>query len=289
MCAVIYLDAASERGYRLARHGLVADGEANLSMEGLAGSMFGLHAARQSSPWVALRARLPGFEASDLRSGLRHDRRLIKVRCMRQTLHILPVELAPTAHHATLQQRLGPCRARLRTLGCSERALNLALERVRTAVGDEAVPYRQLEAAASGRRLNKILVRLAIKWLWEIGEFAHVDLSPSLHHEHRAFARTRGLHPQLDLAGEEPHVERARDALVAHHIRAFGPTSIRDTAWWSGLGITAVKRAVARSRNTLVTVRVEGINEDLLLAEEESGGCPPSARPRERPYLSARL
>jgi winged helix DNA-binding protein len=197
------------------------------------------------------------------------ERRLIRVRCMRQTLHILPLELAATAHHATLRQRLAPCRARLRQLGHSERAFRVACARVRGAIADAPIPYRELEARAGSPRRQLSLIRLAIKWLWETGELAHVDLSPSLHHEHRAFVRTEAHYPDLRLRSEAADLMESCDELVYRHLHAFGPASIADTAWWSGLGRGTVRDAVARASGEFVPVAVDGVRDELLVAEGE--------------------
>ena len=270
--APLRVSAAQERAFRLARHGLIPDRAPAGDVRSLAETLFGLHAARQITPWVALRGRLPAFQSSDLRELLLAERTLIKVRCMRQTLHILPLTLAATAHHATLRQRLGPCRTRLRALGRSERSLRLIAARIRERMGDEAVPYLQLQAiAARGHRPEDVaLARLAIKWLWETGELAHVDLSPSLHHEHRAFARTAVHYPGLELRPNDVRLDEHCERLVHHHIRAFGPVSLTDTAWWSGLGLATVRRAVERLAGHVVPVRVRGIQAELLLDRRDA-------------------
>lgn len=269
MPSEVRVSAEQERAYRLARHGLLPSAASAPALDALAGVTFGLHAARQSSPWVTLRTRLPGFKAAELRSMLGVERRLIKVRCMRQTLHILPLELARTAHHATLPQRLGPCMARLRRIGGSERALRSACNRVRAVLGDDPVPYRQLEADATSSPERIGLTRIAIKWLWETGELAHVDLSPSLHHEHRAFVLTERRYDGLLLCAPPADHRACCDALITEHLRAFGPASVADTAWWSGLGATAVRGAVDRAGDQFVKVAVDGIGEELLLSADQ--------------------
>jgi hypothetical protein len=269
MTALPRVTASQERSYRLGRHGLLPEGTQLSGVDALASLTFGLHAARQSSPWVTLRTRLPAFEAPELRRLLTAERRLIRVRCMRQTLHILPLDLAATAHHATLRQRLTPCRARLRQLGHSERAFRAACARVRASMADIPIPYRELEARARSSHRPVNLIRLAIKWLWETGELAHVDLSPSLHHEHRAFVRATAHYPGLGLRPEAADVRGACDELVYEHLRAFGPASVSDTAWWSGLGLSTARDAIARAGDEFVRVAVDGVSDELLIAQGE--------------------
>ncbi|MGH2942353.1 MAG: DNA glycosylase AlkZ-like family protein [Solirubrobacteraceae bacterium] len=262
--AVLCVSAEQERGFVVRRH-LLLDGSGSEDPQRVARAMVGLHAARLTSPWVAMRARVATFESEQLRSRLVGERSLVKLRCMRRTLHVLPLDLAAVAHAATLDQRAGTCRATLRRLGHSERALLAVTRRVRERLAGRTEPYRALERAivsASPPR-DAALVRLAIRWLWEHGELVYLDLSPSLHHERRYFALTAEAVPGLRL--NATGVQAARDALVMAHVRAFGPVSVRDVAWWSGMGTVHVRNALSRHRDMLAAVRVEGLAPDLVV------------------------
>jgi Winged helix DNA-binding domain len=183
---------------------------------------------------------------------------------MRRTLHILPLGLAPVAHLATLDQRVATCRAALRRSGRTERALRVVAQRVLEHLVGRTEPYRALERAmCESVPRDAPLVRLAIKWLWEHGDLVYVDLSPSLHHEQRAFALTAEAMPALRLNGTS--VQVARDDLVMAHVRAFGPASVRDIVWWSGMGFGQVRAALSRRADELIAVRVEGLEAELLL------------------------
>lgn len=272
--------AARERAFVLRRHFLM-DGEAGPDAQSVASGMVGLHAARLSSPWVALRARSATFEHHQLRRPLIEERSLVKLRCMRRTLHILPLELAPIAHTATLNQRVGACETALRRLAGSERALRTAAAHIRASLAGRTETYRALERQLGGNDARRIaLTRLAIKWLWERGELIYLDLSPSMHHERRAFALTGDALPQLRLDSGDRAL--AQEQLAMAHVRAFGPVSLRDIAWWSGMGAAQVLRAIARRRSELVRVRVRGLGAlDLLLHEsdlEELRAAEPPAR-----------
>lgn len=258
-----HVSAEQERGFVMRRH-LLLDGSGSEAPHRVAAAMAGLHAARLSSPWVAMRARVATFETEQLRRPLVYERSLLKLRCMRRTLHILPLGLAPVAHLATLDQRVATCRAALRRSGSTERALHVVAERVREHLVGRTEPYRVLERAIGAAvPRDAQLVRLAIKWLWEHGELVYLDLSPSLHHERRAFALTAEAMPGLRLNGAS--VQDARDELVMAHVRAFGPVSVRDIAWWSGMGSGQVGAALSRRADDLIAVRVETLVCDLLV------------------------
>jgi hypothetical protein len=258
----IELTPARECAYRVQRHLITAAGPWPATY--VAARHVGLHAARLSSPWVAMRTRVPTFEAVHLRDLLHSERSLIKLRCMRRTLHILPLDLAAIAHAATLDQRAGACRSSLRRLGHSDRTLRSLTTRVRDHLASSELPYRTLESQLRATCRHSVeMIRLAIKWLWEHGELVYLDRSPSLHHEHRSFALTSHAFPTLELAIGA--VEHPHDRLVAAHIQAFGPVSPDDIAWWSGMGSGRVGSALRRLAGELVRVRIAGLGDDLVM------------------------
>ena len=70
---------------------------------------FGLHSARLSSPYMTLCSRLTNFTPNLLWNSLHKEKRFIKLRCMRTTLHTVPLDIAPIVHNSTLDQRLRIC------------------------------------------------------------------------------------------------------------------------------------------------------------------------------------
>lgn len=105
MPSPLMLPAAVERAAAAARHGwgptpTLAD------LPSLAAAQTGMHAARLLTPYVTAHARLPGFTGGDLRAALAPGGRLVKIRCMRRTLHLWPLDQAADAHAATLRLRL---------------------------------------------------------------------------------------------------------------------------------------------------------------------------------------
>ena len=88
----------------LRRHGLSEGAKFDSVLE-IARATLGLHAARLPSPFATVVARsVSPTVASTLFEAETHVD-LMTVRCMRKTLHVLPLELAAVAHGATLHFR----------------------------------------------------------------------------------------------------------------------------------------------------------------------------------------
>jgi Winged helix DNA-binding domain len=270
---LITVTAAQERGYLAHRHGLHPAGPP-MTIAQLAAAHAGLHAARLPTPYVTLRARLPGFAAKELRGGLEPGGGLIKLRTCRRTLHIYPLADAPAAHAATHRLRLGACAATLRRLGFAPKILTRFTPAVHDALATGPLPHRDLErevlAATARVRVRRAarteLVRLAIKWMWEDGELLYRNTANSLHREIREFHLTTQAHPQIQLNDIDPAT--AVRTLLRHYLTAFGPASIDDFHWWSGLNLREITPAIAGLRPDLVDIRIEGQPAGLLLLAE---------------------
>jgi hypothetical protein len=218
--------------------------------------------------------RLPGFAAKQLRQALEPGGSLIKLRTCRRTLHIYPLAEAGAAHNATLRQRLAACAASVRRLGQDPKILTCLTPLIREALARGPLPYRELEhqVLAAPLRIQARwdvlgeLVRLAIRWLWESGELVYRNAADSLHREHREFHLTHLAHPALQLS----HIDtgQAVQLLLRRYLTAFGPASIDDFQWWSGLTRGEITPALAALRPELTDIRFTGQPEPLLLLAE---------------------
>src|SRR3954447_1465449 len=89
----VRVPSALERGHAAARH--LLDGTGPHEPTTVAAALTGLHAARLNSPYVAYCTRSRAAGPEGLRAALLEDRTLIQLRCVRRTLHIVPLDLAP--------------------------------------------------------------------------------------------------------------------------------------------------------------------------------------------------
>ncbi|MFQ6117388.1 MAG: DNA glycosylase AlkZ-like family protein, partial [Candidatus Bipolaricaulia bacterium] len=77
----------------------------------------------------------------------------------------------------------------------------------------------------------------------------------------------RQLSPDLNLEAVPP--EEARIELLRHYIRAFGPVSVDDCAWWMGERKVEVRKALEELAEELVTVEIAGLGDGWLMLEPD--------------------
>lgn len=207
----------------------------------------GLHAARLPSPYaiVAVRSSDPAVPGSLFSAPVRAS--LLTVRCMRKTLHALPLPLASAAHAATLRFRDRDAQRAVYNAGYLPGAIEAAICELGTLLQDGPLPYRAIEALLSGAGQEVRAARLAVKVAWERGMIAYVNASNSWDHEARTFALT-----------------------ASAYFHRYGPATIRDAAWWSGLSATDITTALRRSQRPFITVATPWSTRPCLMFADQA-------------------
>ncbi|WP_045876476.1 crosslink repair DNA glycosylase YcaQ family protein [Pseudofrankia sp. DC12] len=197
----------------------------------------GLHAARLPSPFATVIARATRPDAA--LTLLDQPAGLITLRCMRRTLHTLPVDLAAAAHRATIHYRLRDAARRAHNAGVTEQLIDQLTACLRSLLADGPMPYRQIEAelAAAGTAA----VRATVKTAWETGSLTYLNASGCWNAERRLFGLTSQLHPDLDLALDPKTATRL---LIRAYVDRYGPVTLADATWWSALSRAAVVDAL---------------------------------------------
>jgi hypothetical protein len=227
-----------------------------------------LQAQRPRAPYVALAARLEGFERVDLSRAL-HDRTIVRATLMRETLQLVTAEDYP--HDAVA---MAPYFNRLREKNLPD---GVTMERVVELAAHAAEALAEpLEATA----LRPIMARLE----------RQMD-------DDRVWRRVRTNAPILHVPGDEPHafgqrnrfvaaaawlgVQEAEEAdgtrrLVRRMLAAFGPASRADLAACTGLAVAALLPALEALEAELIRLTDERGRE---LYDLEQAPRPPADTP----------
>jgi hypothetical protein len=250
-----------ERRARLGlRHHLTA--EARTGVVEAARDLVGLHGTDPATVHLAARARMAVPEAAAVERALYEDRALVRMLGMRRTMFIEPVELVPVVQAActdaiAVQQRRllvdlvgraglaadpaafveevgtaalaalaarGEATAAELSADDPRLAQQIVLAEGKTYEGRQSVATRiLLVLAAEGR-----IVRGRPRGSWTSGQYR--------------WAVAEAWLPG-DLASWSP--EDAQAELVRRWLATFGPATVADLKWWTGLPMGQVRRAVA--------------------------------------------
>jgi hypothetical protein len=265
--ALVLDHAAAMRAWNwvLVRQGL-ADSRRLTSAVEVADAALGLHAARLPSPFaiVAARTGASSVPLSLFTEPVRQS--LLTVRCMRKTLHALPLPLAAAAHAATLRFRERDALRAVRNAGHAAAAIDGLIGEVHASLGAGPLPYRVIESLLGGTSREVPAIRLAIKVAWERGSIAYINATSTWNRESRTFALTTSAYPALDLSLSR---DQAVTTLVTAYFHRYGPATIKDATWWSGLSATDITTALARSGRQLAAVSTPWSEDRCLMFADQ--------------------
>jgi hypothetical protein len=251
----------AERRARLARrHHLVPSARTD-DVVAIATDLVGLHATDPATVFLSAAARMRRPSVAAVEAALYDDRALVRTLCMRRTMFVLPVELVPVVQAGCTDALVAGERRRtvqlleqdgakdgLRTLRALERSTLAAIEERGEATGAElsrTVPglSRQL-AVGQGKKWEgtiglstRVLFLLATeqrivrgrpKGTWTSSQYRWSPMSSWL--------------PE-DL--ETVTADDARVELARRWLRAFGPSTVGDLKWWTGLTVGQVRKALS--------------------------------------------
>jgi hypothetical protein len=250
----------------LARQGL-ADSRRLSSAWQVADAVLGLHAARLPSPYAIVAARTgdPAVPASLYTSPVRES--LLTVRCMRKTLHTLPLPLAAAAHAATLRFRDRDARRAVLNAGYAMATIDRMIDRLCELLQDGPLPHRAIESRLATRSQDVPAGRLAIKVAWERGTIAYINATTTWNREARTFALTSAAYPALDVSVTRG---QAVTELVTAYFDRYGPATVRDATWWSGLPATDITAALLACERPVIAVVTPWSEDPCLMFGDQA-------------------
>jgi hypothetical protein len=231
--------------------------------------MVSVHSSDPITPYLALWARVPGFEAAHLTDALCGPRSLWRLHAMRRTLWIVARDAAPIFLAATSQEVAAKERRRvlkqlepaaenpaallaqvqdqvlqhLASVGeASTRELSAALPLLQTQVTNGSGKW-----AARGPLSSRLLVVLAME-----GRIVRTRAEGSWRSSQYRWAVTEAW---FDGIAEAVDPLVAEVELVRRYAKAFGPVTEADVKWWTGWTLGRTQRALSKS--SLRRVRLE--------------------------------
>lgn len=260
-------DSEAQRlwNWLLRRHGLGEDTKFNSVVE-IAHATLGLHAARLPSPFATVIARSVSPTVAQALFEVDTHTKLSTVRCMRKTLHTLPLELAAVAHGATLHFRERDALRAITNASVSLHHVSGTVDAIVDLLDRRGpVAHRAIEVGLTAPHIPVIVIRLALKLAWEQGILAYRNDTTGWNRENRKFGLTAQLYPDLNMSMDP---REAAGELIREYFDRYGPASLRDAMWWSGLSRSAITAAMIESVREFVMIHTSWCESPLYMYED---------------------
>ena len=255
---------AQVNAFRLSRHHLAGSQRTNL-LE-VTSDVCGIQAQIMGCAHLALNARLPNLTCEEIRSALNDKRMLIKVHCMRQTLHLLPSAQYATYISANKKTRVKQVRNVMDRFKITDREADQLMRALLDALAEKPLAQKALRAAVRPQVSKK--VRAWMDKVWGIVRPAVVEglvcYGPDEGNE-ITYVRTEDWLPKQ----KSIDPESAQRFLLRGYLRAYGPATARDFAFWSGISMKEVTAVWKSIEDEFGEVEVED-RKAYILREDES-------------------
>jgi hypothetical protein len=243
------------------------------SVQSAARASLGLHCARLESPLATVAARTAlGVGRQDMIDT--GGESLLTIRCMRKTLHALPVDVASIAHAATRRFRIRDTLRLAHNAHVSANELAAMTDKIISVLADSGeLHHRVIEQMVTPTAASPIAARVALKYLWESGDIAYRNRSPVWDAEVRTFSLMRTSFPTFRSSIDE---DEAIAQLIAEYFHRYGPATVRDASWWSGISNGHIRRAMQSL--CLVSLKTPWSESPCFMLESDFGAfCKESA------------
>ena len=231
-----------------------------------------LQGQRPRAPYVALAARLDGFQREDLSRAL-YDRHVVRATLMRETLHL--VAAADYPHDAVA---MAPYFSTLREQHLPD---GVTMERVVELAAHAAAALAEpLEATALRPILAKLEAEIADDRVWRRVRTNAAILHVPGDEPHAFGQRNRFVAAAAWLGACEAELAGGLTRLVRRYLGAYGPASRADAAAWTGLAVGTLTPALVALEPELERLTDERGRElyDLRGAPRPSGDTPAPLR-----------
>lgn len=242
-------------------------------------SLIGLHSARLITPFSTLNTRLDDFKPEELISETFTKNNLIKLRCMRTTLHTVNLDMAPIVHQSTKKIRNNICLGLLKKLNVNNSMILYIEELIKDLLQQNELNSKEIEIhLAIKKNIHINVTRAIIKKLWEDGIICYLNKSNYWGAEKRIYALTEKRYPTVFLEGISE--TEALRKLIQVYIKQYGPVTEKDIVWWTGLPVSIIRKSLDILKKELCIIYISEIrspffllNEDLETLKETENKC----------------
>ncbi|KYC44816.1 MAG: hypothetical protein APG12_00010 [Candidatus Methanofastidiosum methylothiophilum] len=223
--------------------------------------IWGLHATNAGTPYLSLFTRMNNFSKDSLDREI-IEKRLVKIRCVRKTVHIIPKENVSIAFSATKEAIQINSEKYYKFMGVSESEYRNTSEAILSLLGNKGMNASEIK-----KELNlEINLSPIINYMCDVGILVRGLSKAGWKSNAHTYYRMDKYLPEVNI--NQYSQEEARKKLVRQYLSSFGPVTLTDIAWWAGFPKTEVK-SIVDSLEDIDYVNISGLGEYLISSNDK--------------------
>ncbi len=223
----------------------------------------GLHATGSTTPYLSLFARTNNFIKEDLEEEIHIRRRLGKIRCMRKTIHIITKEMIPIAYNATIKFVELNFECYVQYLGITQKEYKKYSKLILNILDDKGMTTTEIKNALKIKINASPIINLMCDQELLIRGVSRKGWKSNIH----TYFSFKKYFPGIDL--NEVSEKKAIKILVYQYIKAFGPVTVNDISWWTGLGKTIIKQSLKELEKQTLIINVSNLKGNFILLKTD--------------------
>ena len=254
---------ARARAYVLRKQGLAGEGLATV-MDAVTATA-GVYATAPTC-YLSCAARVRGFRLADLDEELYAKRRVVRLRCMRGGMaYVEPLDLVPVLLACTGEPPERTLRRVAKHSGLTEQGVLALADRVEEVLaGRPPMTLREVREALGGAAPDGQALQMVVGLLGRSGRIVRAEVRGSWRSDSYAYARWADWLGNLPEPVDPPV---ARAELARRYLRAYGPATAGDLAWWTGWSTRDTAAALAALGEEAAGVSLDGAAAWVLASE----------------------
>jgi hypothetical protein len=242
-------------------------------IEKVVNDVCGSHAQATLTPYVSLWNRVERFERNMLDEALYKVKTLVKIWCMRGTLHIIPSnDLA--IYNKALKNMWFEHHGRFMKAPdwpAIEERKNVVYPKILEALSGKPLKRKELNAKVRSllRDESKPYERLFSAWGGILKETCYEGLT--VHAQpcdaEACFVRLDKWLPNLKL--DTLDEKQAKEELFLKYLGSYGPASVQDFASWSGLMVSDARKTLEDIASKLEEVKIENVKGQFWMEKKD--------------------
>ena len=220
----------------------------------------GLHAARIGTPYISLLNKGFNMSVNELYNNINNSKSFIKRRFMRKTLHICHVNDLDMLHYSTKKIRMP--NVNIRYIEISKNSISEFLS-----LNNSSSISNLYNHVSHSCNVDLETAKLLLKYHYENGLIDFKNTSHNIYSEKREYFLLKNM-TGIDLTIDMDE-QFFIDALVLRYIIGFGPVTILDICWWTGISKRKITKAINRNKNELKYFFLFNTNIEMIIHKNE--------------------
>jgi hypothetical protein len=240
----------------------------DVTLETFAASFSGIYGTSPTS-YLSHLARIQNFDFDRLDQLLYRDRQLVRLRCMRSSVYLAPVQSLPTIFQATRASNLPRLQKLVKRSGVSESDYQALAAQIETLLDNRSLTVADIKKtlASKNENANRVMNFIVAAMCGE-GRLTRTNVRGGWTSDLFEYGLTGQWLPDVDLFSITP--EAATIDLARMYFARYGPATAEDFYWWSGMRQSEVKPALDALADELSPIEIEGFKGDYLILSRDA-------------------